>query len=127
MPSTLVFADSGWSFDGVYTGGHITIGGSAEVPTTVSAKPTYFEVYVDNGRSSSANISVGYHMGSISNPITVVWTANEGCAFNDSGKKTVVETFSEPGTSKKDATHGRYDLDLTNCHYDSGDQAGWYP
>ena len=127
MPSTLVFADSGWSFDGVYTGGHITIGGSAEVPITVSAKPTYFEIYVDNGRGCSANISVGYHMGSISNPITVVWTANEGCAFNDSGKKTVVETFSEPGTSKKDATHGRYDLDLTNCHYDSGDQAGWYP
>ena len=103
----------------------MTIGGA--VPTTVSAKPMYFEVYIDNGAGSTANISVGYHMCSISNPTTVVWTADEGCAFDASGKTTIVETLSEPKTYKKDTTHGYYYLDLTNCHYNSGDRAGWYP
>lgn len=126
IPSTLVFADSGWSFDGVYTDDHITIGGSAEVPTTVSASPTYFEVYIDNGRACSANVSVGSHMFSTSNPTTVVWTAYERCAFDAFETYKIQETPSKPGTYKKAATHGYYDLDLTNCQYESGDRAGWY-
>ena len=126
IPSTLVYADADWSFNGSSTEDSITIGGSAEVPTTVSAKPTYFEVYIDKGRGCSVNISVGYHMFSISNPTIVVWISNDGYAFDSSGKDRVLQIIESPGTYKKAATHGYYTLSLTNCSYLSGDQSGWY-
>lgn len=126
VPSTLVYADSGWSFNGFNTDDSITIGGS-EVPATVSASPTYFEVYIDNGIGCSANVSVGYHMFSTSNPTTVVWTADYGYAFDAFENNKIQETPSKPGRYEKAATHGYYDLDLTNCQYESGDRAGWYP
>ena len=65
-------------------------------------------------------------MCSISDPTVVVWTADEGYAFDAFGKNRVVETLSEPGTYKKDTTHGYYELRLSNCASILGDRTGWY-
>ena len=122
LSSTTVKADAGWSFNGISTEDSITIGGSAEVPTTVSAKPTNFYITVQDGIGCYANVSSGM----LSTPTTITWKASSGYAFNSSGANTAVKLASGPGTYSVSATHGYYTLSLTNCSRLSGNKAGWY-
>ena len=120
--STTVKADAGWSFNGSSTEDSITIGGSAEVPTTVSAKPTNFYITVQAGIGCYANVSSGM----LSTSKTITWKAYSGYAFNSSGATTAIQLAAGPGTYSVSATHGYYTLSLTNCSYSSGNNAGWY-
>ena len=122
LSSTTVKADAGWSFNGISTEDSITIGGSAEVPTTVSAKPTNFYITVQDGIGCYANVSSGM----LSAPKTITWKASSGYAFNSSGANAAVKIASGPGTYSVSATHGYYTLSLTNCSRLSGNKAGWY-
>ena len=122
LSSTTVKADAGWSFNGISTEDSITIGGSAEVPTTVSAKPTNFYITVQDGIGCYANVSSGM----LSTPTTITWKASSGYAFNSSGANAAAKLASGPGTYSVSATHGYYTLSLTNCSRLSGNKAGWY-
>ena len=122
LSSTTVKADAGWSFNGRSTEDSITIEVSAEVPTTVSAKPTNFYITVQDGIGCYANVSSGM----LSTSKTITWKASSGYAFNSSGATTAVQIATGPGTYSVSATHGYYTLSLTNCSYSSGNTAGWY-
>ena len=120
--TTTFTANDGWSFAGSAVKDTKTA--SAAVPGSVTASPTNFYITVQSGTGCSANVSTG--MKSTSNPPTITWTASSGYAFNSSGTTTASQTVNTPGTYSKSPTHGYYTLNLTNCSYSSGNNAGWY-
>ena len=122
-PSTTVKANSSWSFGGTTAQDTTTIGGTNAVPTTVSASPSYFYLTISAGTGCTANKSSGFYNAAQ----TITWTRSTGYAFDSSGTTTASQTTSAaPGSYSKSPTHGYYTLSLTNCAYNSGNNAGWY-
>ena len=88
-PSTTVQANNDWSFGGS-SRDTTTIGGSATVPTTVSASPAYFYLTFTptNCRCSSNS---GYYTSS-TKPSSVTWTPNDYYSFDAGSKQTNTTT-----------------------------------
>lgn len=119
--STTFTANSGWSFGGETA--QDTTSKSAAVPGSVSASPAYFYLTISAGTGCTVNKESGFYTAAQ----TITWTRTTGYAFDSSGTTTASQTTSAaPGSYNKAATHGYYTLSLTNCAYNSGNNAGWY-
>lgn len=97
-PSTTVQANSGWSFSGSSQDTK-AIGGSAAVPTTASASPTYFYLTF-SPTNCTCSASSGYYTSS-TKPSKVTWTPNTYYSFAFGTTQTSSETTissSSPNT-----------------------------
>ena len=77
-PSTVVKASSGWSFGGSSQDTR-TIGGTATVPTTVSASPEYFYITF-SPTNCNPSVQSGYFTSS-TRPSSVTWTPTQYYSF----------------------------------------------
>ena len=89
----------------------------------ITVKGSYCTITV-NGSTQASNWS-----GLVPNGANIVYTASTNYAFDSSGTTTKTVTVNGPGTPDtydNSPTYGYYDLDLTHCHHDSGNNTGWY-
>ena len=128
-PSTTVQANNDWSFGGTTANDRATLQGNVVVPMAWKPSPKYCNITVSGSdctiKVGNTNRDSGW-TGIVALETTITWTAKPNYAFDYSGRATDTQPVKNPGSYRREATHGYYNLDLTHCSYASGDKAGWY-